>query len=222
MKKSSHQNSDIPETTEEESIHLSFDEWVVHTWSQHKNAILLSIAAVAVAIVGFQMFEKARQSRVADMQVAYQQISNDTGKLIAFAQKHSGQPLAGVAFLKLGDEEYSNENFSQAAQYYKLAASMLPDEMKSRAQFGQAMSTLRTNNTAQAMPLLETLSNDTENLMTLRAEAAYTLAILDLQAGHHDDFERQLTKLEQLPNSEFWVQSARNMQNAASLESKDS
>ena len=80
------------------------------------------------------------------------------------------------------------------------------------ARMGEGMAYLRSDHPEIGVKTLETLAADSEALSTLRAQAAYNLALYALQTGNLDDYKTYLQTLEKLPeNVTFWIQKARSL-----------
>ncbi len=195
-------------------LNLSLEDRLTMFWEKNGRAVSFALAAVAIAIVAKWGFDQYAASRSRAVTAAYA-AAQDSAALETFRQAHPTAPLAGAAALRLADEAYTAGRYADAAKLYSEAAPLLTGQpLAARARLGAAIAQLQAGDAA-AKSSLETLANDTAFARTLRAEAAFHLAILARDAGDNTQ-TRRWTDLALASDPEgIWAQRA--MQLSASL-----
>ncbi|MCB1123797.1 MAG: tetratricopeptide repeat protein, partial [Verrucomicrobiae bacterium] len=157
----------------------NLEDQVLVYWNRHKNQIVLAVAAALLIIVGFQLTKWWKSKTIADRAEAYAVATDDSQKQ-AFADKHSGTDLGGVAFLELADKAYEEADYTKAAGFYQKALDAFKMvEFKQRAHLGLAMSNLQAVNESAAINELETIASNKSYPEASRGEALYQLSIID-------------------------------------------
>jgi len=186
----------------------SMEEQLIVYWNRYKTQVLVILFAVVVVIVGTQIGKWLGQKSDADRSAAYAAAATDEEKE-AFADKHSGSNLGGVAYLELADAAYESADFSKAIGFYEKAYKALDiGAIQQRAHLGLALSRLQAGEQANAAKDLESIAGEESYPEAARAEALYHLSILDWEA---QDFEGMLAHHEQLEvftNASSWQQKA--------------
>lgn len=132
--------------------------------------------------------------------------------LLAFAQAHTDHPLGGTAYLKLADQAYTEERFTEAAERYAEAAKILAaSPFGDRARLGQGMAQLRAGKPAEAAQALEALREDLKVAVSIRAEAAYQLAVHHWENSKAAEAKTLLVWVTELEDAGFWAQRAQGL-----------
>jgi len=177
-------------------------------WENYANAVYLFCAIVLIAIIGKGVYDFYTARHENEIGADYAAASTSE-KLRAFVAAHPGHQLAGVARLRLGDEAFSNGNFTQAATEYQAAAEALKTgPFAGRARLGNAMTKFQTGQTSEAQSQLKQLSNDAAQMKAVRAEAAYQLASEAAGAGRNDEALKYLDQVMTIEQAGTWAQRA--------------
>ena len=178
-------------------------------WIKNRSLILSICAAALLAIMareGWQYFSAQREKGV---QEEYAKLADRTDKLAAFALANPGHTLAGVAYLRLADENFSNVDYKQAAAGYQQAIGSLKNEaLLGRARLGMAMSQLNGGDKATGEAALKALGTDQSLLKSVRAEATYHLASLAVEAGKIDEMKKLVDEVGKIDTSGTWSRRA--------------
>jgi len=181
----------------------------LHTfWEKYANAVYMLCAIVLIAIIGKGGYESYVAHHENEIGADYAAASSNE-KLKAFATGHPGHQLAGVARLRLGDDAYTNGDFTQASLDYQAAVEVLKaGPFAGRARLGLAMAKLLGGQTADGENQLKQLANDVGQMKTVRAEATYQLAAQANAAGHTDEALKYLDQIMTIEPSGVWAQRA--------------
>lgn len=178
-------------------------------WIKNRSLILLICAAALLAIMareGWQYFSAQREKGV---QEEYAKLADRTDKLAAFALANPGHALAGIAYLRLADENFSNADYQQAASGYQQAIGSLKNEaLLGRARLGMAMSQLNGGDKVTGKAALKALGTDQWLLKSARAEATYHLASLAAEAGKIDEMKKLVDEVGKIETSGTWSRRA--------------
>lgn len=189
----------------------SFEDRLYLFWEKYKGAVVLLCIALVVIIVGregLRIWADVQDSRV---QATFAEAATPE-ELRAFATDHRGHPLAGLALLDLADQAYRAGSYHQAAQDYSAAAAILTEpSLKARARMGEAVSHVRDGATAAAEPVLEGLARDASQLLAIRSEAHYHLAVLAREAGDYDRAREKADAILDLNPGGFWANRAQSL-----------
>lgn len=189
-------------------------------WARNRGSIYLLCGAILVVIVareGWQYFSTMRENH---LQQEYAQISDKPDKLVAFADANSGHPLAGVAYLQVADRKFEASDYKGATTYYDKAAGSLKNQaLLGRAKLGSAFSQLSGGDTTGGESALKSVSENQALPKAIRAEAAYHLASLALEAGKPDDVKKLVEDISKIDLGGPWSQRATML--LANLQSTD-
>lgn len=185
-------------------------ETAVHAfWARNRQGVLLVCAAALLAIVGREGWQYFAASREQGVQAEYAKIADQTAKLAAFADAHTGHALAGIAYLRLADEKFSAGDYKTAAiQYQKAAGSLQNEVLLGRAKLGAAISQLNTGDQTAGEAALKAISADVALAQGARAEAAYQLASLAAAAGKMDEVRKLADAVAKIDAASSWAQRA--------------
>lgn len=174
-------------------------------WEKNRAALLAGAILALLAVAGFQGLRLYRQAFDTRVQQAWLE-TQSTEDRRSFAESYSNHPLAGIAWMQLGDDAYQRDDFSQAAGYYRRAVEALVEPVfLGRARLGAAVAALRSGERDQARSALEAVANDPQGLHAIRAEAAYHRAILAIEDGEQETLERYFDLLTTLRFAEGWI-----------------
>jgi len=180
-------------------------------WDDNRRMVGMSVAALLVAIVGWQSYLYVQDRREKGVQDTYA-VLVEPADLLAFAQAHANHPLGGTAYLKLADQAYTAERFAEAAERYAEAAKILAaTPFGDRARLGHGMAQLRAGKHAEAAQSLEALREDAKAAVSIRAEAAYQLAVHRWETGKAAEAKTLLVWVTQLEDAGFWAQRAQGL-----------
>jgi predicted negative regulator of RcsB-dependent stress response len=194
---------------------VTFEDRVRSFWTGNRNVITGLCVGVALAIVAKGGWDYLQGQQEAGVVQAYA-AADSSDKVKAFAAAHPGHPLAGIAQLRMADEAYQAGKAADAAALYQQAATNLKgDPLASRARMGRAVAQLAAGQAAEAAVALKALADDSSQLKAVRAEAAYHLASLAVEAKNADEAQRLVDQLMQIDVSSPWTQQA--MMRRASL-----
>jgi hypothetical protein len=167
-------------------------------WQKNRNAIF-AVCALALLTVaakgGWELFTAQREKSLAADYVA----ATTSEKLHDFAHLHQGTPLAGVAHLRLADDEYAAGNYTNAVVDYTQAATALTGTpFAGRAQLGAAIAKIQAGSAADGEAQLKQIAGDLTLLKAVRAEAAYDLASAAADEGRADDAKKFAAQVQQI------------------------
>jgi hypothetical protein len=165
----------------------------------------VGVALAIVAKGGWDYLQGQQETGVVEAYAA----ADSSDKLKAFAAAHAAHPLAGVAQLRLADEAYQAGKAAEAAGLYQQAAATLKgDPLGARARMGRAVAQLAAGQATEATPALKALADDSTQLKAVRAEAAFHLASLAVEAKDANEAQRLVDQLMQIDVSSPWTQQA--------------
>ena len=192
----------------------SMEEQLLVYWNRHKNQIVLGVGVALILIVGYQLSAWWSAKSVEDRGQAYAEAA-DAGQKQAFADKHSGTDLGGLAFLELADKAYTDAEYSKAVGLYEQAFSAFElTEFKQRAHLGLAMARLQAGEEANAVKDLEAVANNAEYPDAARGEALYQLSVIDWQNGDFESMLAHQDRIDGLAYASHWQGKAMQLQNS--------
>jgi hypothetical protein len=187
---------------------VTFEDRVRTFWTGNRNVITGLCVGVALAIVakgGWDYLQGQQETGVVEAYAA----ADSSDKLKAFVAAHASHSLAGVAQLRLADEAYQAGKAAEAAGLYQQAAATLKgDPLGARARMGRAVAQLAAGQATEASPALKALADDSSQLKAVRAEAAFHLASLSVEAKDANEAQRLVDQLMQIDVSSPWTQQA--------------
>lgn len=187
---------------------LTWEEQIQLAWAKHRGRILLACAIVLVAIVGVGLAKQYAAARERSIGEAFG-AADTPEKLRTFAGENAAHPLAGAAWLKLGDQAYEAGRFSEAAGHYEKAVPLVSSlPFGGRAVLAQAMSQLAAGEKSKGEQSLRAIVADAKQDKAIRAEAGFNLAILAKEAGRIDEARKLLGEIEAGGAGGFWAQQA--------------
>ena len=156
-------------------------------WQKNGRTLLYGLAAVALVIIGREVYQFSRERAVETMQDRFLKAAaaeNET-PLKDFGKANSDEPLGAFALLKAANAIYAEGEYSNAAMAYATAAEALETApvLRSRARIGQGMALVDAGDAERGLAILERVARDDTVLASLRAEAAFRLAMTAMNNG---------------------------------------
>ena len=188
-----------------------FEESVRQFWTKNRSALIAFSAIVILGILGKEGWTIIEERRADNSAAAYAAAENDD-QLRNFATDHPGEPLAGAAYLRIGDTAFREERYAAAVEAYQQAAAMLGDSpLAGRIKVGEAMATLRSGDTTGGIAALTAIVNDLGAETAVRSEAAYHLVAIAAEAGDAARVDQLVTQVSAIDPASGWVQRAINL-----------
>jgi hypothetical protein len=146
-------------------------------WKENGTSIFVSLTLAAIIVIGIQVWRYMEQRAEVRSQVAYAS-ANSPEKLVTFALDHPKLPLAGAAYLKLANGEFTSGQFKQAADHYRAAKDTLSGTpFFERAVLGAAVSEYLGGNVDAGVAGMRAILDNPDFIEVTRAEAAFNLAM---------------------------------------------
>jgi hypothetical protein len=182
----------------------SFEDRLRVSWERHGNTIYLVLVLAAAGIIGKGAWDYLAVQKELTIEKDYAACTAPD-MLRAFADSHPGHPLAGLAELRVGDISYATGRFADADVAYGQAESDLPaGPLLSRSKLGLAMSQAQSGKAIDAEAGLHAIADDPAELKSIRCEATYDLASLEVSEGRTGDIQKLTEDLMRLdPSSRF-------------------
>ena len=187
---------------------LTLEEQVHEFWKKNSRFIIFLVVLGFLVIVrreGVRYMWAARERGISE---AYGKCSTPA-ELKAFAAENPKHVLAGIALLRVGDEDYNAREYLDAADAYTKAVEPLKDTpMAARAKIGAAISEVQGGDRAKGEAALKALADDMTIMAAERMEARYQLAVIAIADGRLDDARKALDEITQTPTAGMWAQRA--------------
>lgn len=186
----------------------SFEERLRLFWEKNARMVYALCAVILLAIIGRGGFEYYENQKEEGVRADYSAAATPE-KLKAFIAQNPKHSLSGVASLRLADEAYSAGNYVEAQTNYQRAGEILKGTvLGGRALVGAAVSKVSLGQTAEGEEKLKQIANDASLAKPSRAEAAYHLATLALDAGRTDDATKYLDLVSTVDQTGLWPERA--------------
>lgn len=209
MKESNNPDENNPNNVElvnEAFEEASMEDKVWLFWRQYNRHILLAIALIFLGFIGFQGIGFYKERQIEKLQEDYQE-AIDEGNALTFAQNNPKEPLAGTVFIQEADKLIEDKNYSEAIQFYQKAlASLKNTPLADRCRLSIAITHFFNGDRNAAKQNLESLMNRHESMGTIRAEAAYQLALITLEDEDYNATKTYLDLVSRIPNAGIWGQ----------------
>ena len=213
----SNNSKTVPDQPAGHGTALYYEEKLQSFWKKNRNTLVAACAAVLLVVAGRGIWEIFKIQREKSIQTAYAAAVTPES-LRTFIREHPGHRLAGVASLRLADDEYSSAKYTEALADYGAAAEALRGTpFDGRARLGQAVCKVRSGMAADGETQLKQLASDLTQLTTVRAESAYFLASIAADRGRTDDAKKYADQVQQIEPQGIWAQRALSL--SASLAS---
>ncbi len=193
-------------SVDEKYVPITFEDRLHRFWQGNRNLVLGLCVAVLVAILAKGAWEYLARQKEIDVEKAYA-AATTTEQLKTFASSHASHSLAGIAYLRMGDEAYAAGKSADALAAYDQAIAILKDgPLAARIQTGRALSKIQAGKTSEGTAELKQLAGDPNQFNAVRSEAAYQLASLAAEAGNAADVQKYSDQLMQIDPSSPWTQ----------------
>lgn len=192
---------------DEDFSEAEFEDRVWLYWERNKYFIVGTIVAAFVVVLGVQYYNYSQRQAFREMQASYLQADTLEQKE-SFGAAYDEKALGGLALLEAADQLVAEDKFIEAAAKYEEAAKALKDTVfAGRARLGSGMAYVFADNLEAGRSILLALTGDAQVAEPIRAEAAYHLAVLDIQA---EDYASALDLLQSIA-VRGWEQRAQNL-----------
>lgn len=187
---------------------LTLEDKLHQFWQKNRMIVLGLCALVLLAILGKGGWESYQRSQEDQVEKAYADATTSE-QLKSFVAAHPDHELSGIAELRIADEAYTAGKSADAQAAYDKALSILKDgPLATRALLGRGLAKVQAGKTSEGTEDLKQLANDTKQLKTARAEAAYQLASLAADAGNSADVQKYVDQLNQIDPASSWARRA--------------
>jgi predicted negative regulator of RcsB-dependent stress response len=196
--------TDVASKPNSSEIADPFEEKLRLAWARYGKLFFILCGLVAAGILVKGGLDYLAAQKELNIQKDYA-AATTPDSLKAFAAAHRGDPLAGLAELRVADTAYGAGSFADAAANYSFAVADLPaGPFKGRARLGFAMSQAQSGKASEAETGLREVLNNEAELKPIRCEAAYHLAGLAVAAGRPGEVQKLAEQLMQIdPSSPF-------------------
>jgi hypothetical protein len=185
---------------------LTLDDRLRIFWQKNGKSIVALVVIVLLAVLGKGLWDYRTAQKELELQRTYGSATTPE-QVKAFASGHSGHMLAGIARLRVADEDYAAGKSSEAIYGYEDAASALKTgPLASRARLGLAMAKIQGGKAADGEAALKQLAANPSETKNCRVEAAYQLASLASAAGRADDVKKYTEQIMQIDAMSPWLQ----------------
>ncbi|MES2696024.1 MAG: tetratricopeptide repeat protein [Verrucomicrobiota bacterium] len=197
------------------SAAMSFEDKLQAFWEKNRGLIFGGCAIVILAILGKGGYDYMQRQKAGEVQKAYA-AATTTDQLKTFSAAQGDHVLAGIAQLRIADEAFAAGKAADAVPAYDKAISIIKDgPLVARAKLGRAVAKAQSGKAAEATTELTQIANDAAQFKAIRAEAAYHLTSLAVEAGNAADAQKFSDLLMQIEPMSQWTQ--RGLQLRASL-----
>lgn len=159
------------------------DETLMALWERHRRTILTAVSAALIVVLAFQIAGALQRAGAEALAREYGALAT-TAERVAFAERHPGATLGGLAALQAGQELAGEAKWGDAVtQFGRARTALRSHALETRARLALATALYRLEpRRAEALAEWKALADDTSALDSFRAEAAYQLAV-DALAG---------------------------------------
>lgn len=177
-------------------------------WEKNRKLVIALCVLVLLGILAKGGWDFMARRKDRDVQSAYAAATTDE-QLKTFAAAHGDHPLGGIAQMRVADEAYAAGKSADAVAAYDKAMGVLKTgPLASRARVGRALSKAQAGNAAEATNELKQIADDTNQSEAARAEAAYHLTSLAVEAGNAAEAQKYVDLLNQIEPMGAWAQRA--------------
>jgi hypothetical protein len=187
---------------------VTFEDKLHVFWKNNRNVVVVLCAAVVLAILGKGGWDYLSRQKEGEIEKSYV-AAKTPEQLKAFVAANGNHTLGGIAQLRIADEAYAEGKSADAIASYDKAFGMLKTgPLATRARLGRALAKAQTSKTGEAAAELKQLADDTTQFKAVRAEAAYHLTSLAVDAGNAADAQKFVDQLNQIEPMGPWAQRA--------------
>jgi Tetratricopeptide repeat len=195
---------------EKTSADLPFELMLREMWAKKENRTTVYVGCVVVLLIvlGRGIYTEVKARREAGIEAAFS-AATTPAKLQSFVRENETHPLAGAAYLQLGDDAYAAARYDEARTDYERAAAVLPGTpFAARATLGEGVCLLQTGKVADGTAILQRLASDPIQLPAVRSEAAYHLAAMAFGNHQFGDVVKFTDLIMQVDANSLWAQRA--------------
>ena len=187
---------------------VTFEEKLQLFWRKNRPAVVGVCVVVLLAILGKGAWDYFARSRERDVETAY--AAATTPELLkAFSANHAEHTLGAIAQIRIADDAYTAGKSAEAIAGYEKALTVLKDgPLAARAKIGRALAKAQSGKTADATTELKQIADDASQFKAARAEAAYHLTCLAVDAANATDAQKYVDQLNQIDPMGAWSQRA--------------
>ena len=187
---------------------VSFEDKLQLFWKRNRTAILGLCVAIAVAILAKGGWDYYARQKELDVEKAYS-AATTTDQLKAFSVAHPNHALGGIAQLRIADEAYAAGKSADAIAGYDKAIGVLKNgPLAARAKLGRALAKVQAGKAPEATTELKQIADDAVQFKAIRAEAAYHLTSLAVEARNGAEAQKFVDQLNQIDPMGAWAQRA--------------
>lgn len=187
---------------------VTFEDKAQLFWKKNRALLIGVCVVVLLAILGKGGWEYLARQKELDVEKAYA-AATTTEQLKTFSAAHADHSLGGIAQLRIADEAYEAGKAADAiAAYDKAAVTLKTGPLAARAKLGRALAKASAGKAPEASTELKQIADDAAQFKALRAEAAYHLTSLAVEAGNATEAQRLVDQLNQIDPMGTWAQRA--------------
>ena len=186
------------------SAEMSIEDRTVMYWMENKSFVIgciIFLAGFITLINGFRIYQNYASDQLqADYSAALAAESLD-----AFAGAHADHAIGGFAALSVADVAFNAKDFERASEFYELATQALKGNiLAGRAHLGHAFALAESTQEADALAELGSIAANNEYSQSIRAEAAYHLAVHAFSNGQVEAFDSYVAQVSGFEQATQW------------------
>jgi hypothetical protein len=190
---------------------VTFEDKMQLFWQKNRMAVYALCVLILLAIIGKGGWDYMARQKELEIEKAYA-AAKTTEQLKAFSAAQGGHTLAGVAELRIADEAFAAGKVADAvAGYEKALATLKSGPLAARAKLGRAVAKAQTGKAEEAKAELMQLADDANQFKAVRAEAAFHLTGLAVEAGNAADAQKFVDQINQIEPMGMWAQRAMSL-----------
>jgi hypothetical protein len=187
---------------------LTFEDKVQLFWQKNRKLVLGFCVVVLLAILAKGGWDYLARQKSLEIEKTYA-ASSTSEQLKAFAAAHPDHVLGGIAQLRIADEAYeAGKSADAVAVYDKAIATLKTGPLAARAKLGRALAKAQSGKASEATAELKQIADDKAQFKALRAEAAYHLTSVAVEAGDATEAQKMVDLLNQIDPMGAWAQRA--------------
>lgn len=187
---------------------VTFEDKAQLFWKRNRSLVLGVCVVVLLLILGKGGWDYLARQKELDVEKAYAAATTPE-QLKAFGAAHADHSLGGIAQLRIADEAYeAGKSADAVAAYDKAIAALKTGPLAARAKLGRALAKASAGKAAEATTELKQIADDASQFKALRAEAAYHLTSLAVEAGNATEAQKLVDQLNQIEPMGTWAQRA--------------
>lgn len=186
----------------------TFEDKLQLFWKNNRTVVLGLCGLILAGIVAKGGWDYLAAQKNIEVGNAYAAATTPE-QLKAFAAAHSSHVLGGIAQLRMADDAYGAGKAADAVAGYEKALTVLKDgPLVARAKLGRALAKVQSGKGTEAAAELKQLADDAKELKAVRAEAAFHLTGLAVEAGNAAEAQKYVDQLNAIDPMGPWSQRA--------------